>query len=136
VTAPPLMLSLSNVVTSEPVTIPVPTEPPPVGAAVAVVAKPMALNAFASELATDRLVPEVPVCSVIAPPVMVDLSAPPTVPVTVSIAVRMSWTVPVPRLMLAPVAEKLVAAPPLALKVIVWPLTARSHRSLTGPWRR
>ena len=65
VTAPPLMLSLSKVATSLPTTKPVPAVPPPVRAAVSVVAKPSAPNPGA-ELDTERSC-AVPVCSVIAP---------------------------------------------------------------------
>ena len=100
VTAPPLMLSLSNVLTSLPITIPVPGEPPPVGDAVAFVVgglpdieKPSASNAPVSELVTEREFPEVPVCSVIAPVLLtVDASAP-LAPVIESIVVSRLPTV-------------------------------------------
>src|ERR1700722_8074149 len=128
--APPLMLSLSKALTSLPITKPVPAEPPPVGAAVAVVTKPSELNADALLEATERDAPDVPVCSEICPAVIVDASGPPIVPVILSTASRTSWTVPVVRLMTPPLDEVLVL--PLVTKVIVLPLMVRVSLVVKG----
>ena len=100
-----------------PVTIPVPGEPPPVGDAVALVVaglplivKPSASNAPVLELVTESEFPEVPVFSVIAPPLLTDDASEPLAPVIKSILDNIVET-------LSPTLSSLPVAPD-ATKVI------------------
>src|SRR6478736_9554930 len=110
------MDSFAKVAVSLPMTTPAPAVPPPPLVAVTVGVKPSAANAAAFELETDRF-EVVPVCSVIAPPAIVEGFAVPVresilASIVVILSVMLSW------LPTAPAATNVTVVP---LTVMVSP---------------
>src|ERR1700761_8091129 len=130
--APPLMLSLSKVVTSEPATAPVPVPPPPVRVAAGADVKPSCENTAFELLSVITRLFAVPVFRVISPgvpdvlmvlglevlPLIVSMApsrvprvAPGGVPVVGSLTLMVEGPPPVNEVEVATVLEKLITDP-------------------------